>query len=380
MANAPRESEYLALGGGLLGLSVAYGLSRLALDVTVLDEGDAALRATRGNFGLVWVQNKGATLPAYAAWSRDAAALWPALARDLLAETGIDVSLHQPGGFFFCFTDEELEARAASLQGIRDRVEGAYPFQMLSREELKQRLPAIGPAVVGASFTPMDGHANPLKLYRALDEASQARGVRTVREARIVAVRHVEGGAFEVHTTRGEFRARKLVLAAGLGNRALAEQVGLHAPVVPTRGQILVTERLQPFLAYPTNKLRQTDEGSVQIGDSIEDAGFDDGTSNEVMSFMARRAVRTFPRLRDVNIVRAWGALRVMTPDGYPIYEQSARCPGAFVVTCHSGVTLSATHALRVAPWIAGGSAPAGIECFGSERLRAANVAPMYVN
>jgi glycine/D-amino acid oxidase-like deaminating enzyme len=379
MTRAVREIPFLVLGGGLLGLSIAYGLARLGLEVTVLDEGDDAFRATRGNFGLVWVQNKGATLPAYAAWSRDAAALWPELAHDLLAETGIDVALHQPGGFFFCFSDQEMEAREAGLRQIQQRVGGAYPLEMLSRADLRQRLPAIGPDVAGASFTPMDGHANPLKLYRALDDAGRRRGVETRREFRVESLRYVDG-SFEVQTSRGLLRAHRIVLAAGLGNRALAEQVGLHAPVVPTRGQILVTERLKPFLSHPTNKLRQTDEGSVQIGDSIEDSGFDDGTSNEVLAFMARRAVRCFPRLRDVNIVRAWGALRVMTPDGYPIYEQSQTCPGAFVATCHSGVTLSATHALRVAPWIAGGHAPAGIEVFRSERLRAAEVAPMYVN
>jgi glycine/D-amino acid oxidase-like deaminating enzyme len=379
MTQAVRESEFLVLGGGLLGLSMAYGLARLNREVTVLDEGDDAFRATRGNFGLVWVQNKGSNLPTYAAWSRDAAALWPVLARDLLAETGIDVALHQPGGYFFCFSDSEMQARQASMQQIQDSLGGGYPFEMLSREELKHRLPAIGSEVAGASFTPMDGHANPLKLYRALDEAGRLRGVTTQRETRIESLRHVDS-RFEVQTSRGLFRAQRIVLAAGLGNRALAGQVGLYAPVVPTRGQILVTERLKPFLSHPTNKLRQTDEGSVQIGDSVEDAGLDDGTSNEVLSFMVRRAVRCFPRLRDVNIVRAWGALRVMTPDGFPIYEQSASCPGAFVATCHSGVTLSAMHALVVSPWIAGGPAPTGIDVFRSERLHAITTPTTYVN
>lgn len=379
MQQVVRESAFLVLGGGLLGASMAYGLSRLAADVTVLDEGDDAFRATRGNFGLVWVQNKGATLPAYAAWSRDAAALWPELARDLREETGIDVALRQPGGFYFCFDEREMQAREASMRAIQQQVGGPYPFEMLSHEEVRQRLPAVGPAVAGACFSPMDGHVNPLKLYRALDEAGRKRGVQTLRETRVEAIRFDEG-RFEVQSSRGLFRAQRIVLAAGLGNRALAEQVGLHAPVVPTRGQVLVTERLRPFLAHPTNKLRQTDEGTVQIGDSVEDAGFDDGTTLDVLQFMARRAVRCFPRLRDVNLVRAWGALRVMTPDGYPVYEESASCPGAFVATCHSGVTLAATHALRVAPWIAGGHAPAGIEVFRSARLREADVAPMYVN
>jgi glycine/D-amino acid oxidase-like deaminating enzyme len=379
MSAAGGSSDVLVAGGGLLGLSIAYGIARLGHEVTVLDEGDVAWRASRGNFGLVWVQNKGSGLPQYAAWSRDAAALWPMLARDLQEETGIDVALHQPGGFFFCYSDAELRARESSLRAIQQQVEGPYPYQMLSHEEVRERLPRIGAEVAGASFTPMDGHANPLKLYRALDEAGRRRGVRAVRNAKVEAIRF-DDGRFEVATAAGRFTARRIVLAAGLGNRELAPQVGLHAPVVPTRGQILVTERLQPFLPYPTNKLRQTDEGTVQVGDSIEDVGFNDETSHEVLRFMAQRAIRTFPLLRDVNLVRAWGALRVMTPDGFPIYEESQSCPGAFVATCHSGVTLAAQHALKVAPWIAGHAAPPGIEVFRSERLRSPAHAPMYVN
>jgi glycine/D-amino acid oxidase-like deaminating enzyme len=61
------------------------------------------------------------------------------------------------------------------------------------------------------------------------------------------------------------------VLAAGLGNRTLGLMVGLHAPVAPNRGQVLVTERMQPFLRHPSGHVRQTGEGVVQIGDSKED-------------------------------------------------------------------------------------------------------------
>jgi len=380
MPAASGSAEFVIAGGGLLGLCMAYGLARLGKDVLVLDEGDVAWRASRGNFGLVWVQNKGVGLPAYAAWSRDAAALWPTLADELLQSTDIDVALRQPGGFFFCYSGQELEARGASLRGLQQQGQGAYHYEMLSHEQLRERLPHIGADVVGASFTPMDGHANPLKLYRALDQASRARGVRFVHDAKVHAIRF-DDGRFEVDSAAGRFVARKVVLAAGLGNADLAAQVGLHAPVVPRRGQVLVTERLQPFLHHPTNKLRQTDEGTVQIGDSVEDVGFDDHTTGDVLKFMAARAVRTFPLLRDVNLVRAWGALRVMTPDGFPIYEESASCPGAFVATCHSGVTLAAQHVLKVAPWIAGLGAPPGIDVFTSHRLRsdAHAHAPMYV-
>jgi glycine/D-amino acid oxidase-like deaminating enzyme len=167
------------------------------------------------------------------------------------------------------------------------------------------------------------------------------------------------------------WRAPRIVLAAGLGNRALAPQVGLHAPVAPNRGQVLVSERVAPFLHYPTINVRQTDEGSVQFGDSMEEVGFNDFTTTDVLSTIARRGVRAFPVLKDVRLVRMWAALRVYSPDGFPIYEQSSQYPGAFVVTCHSGVTLAAAHALRIAPWIAGGAMPDELVAFPGGRFRA---------
>ena len=81
------------------------------------------------------------------------------------------------------------------------------------------------------------------------------------------------------------------------------------------------------------------------------------------------RALRCFPLLAGVNIVRSWGALRVMSPDGLPIYEASTRCPGAFVASCHSGITLAAQHAGALVAWMRGGAAPAALAAFGSERF-----------
>ena len=68
-------------------------------------------------------------------------------------------------------------------------------------------------------------------------------------------------------------------------------------------------------------------------------------------------------------MVRTWAALRVMSPDGYPVYEQSAAYPGAFAATCHSGVTLAAAHALRYANYIARGALPEEFQVFHSRRF-----------
>ncbi|MDH5410065.1 MAG: FAD-binding oxidoreductase, partial [Alphaproteobacteria bacterium] len=169
----------------------------------------------------------------------------------------------------------------------------------------------------------------------------------------------------------GAWCADRVVLCAGLGNAVLAPMVGLDAPVRPNRGQLLITERVKPFLDYPSVHVRQTGDGTLQIGASQEDVGFDDGTLPQAVGQIAARAMRIFPILENVRVVRSWGALRVMSPDGHPIYDQSSAYPGAFVVTCHSGVTLAAAHALVLARWIADDSHGIPyLESFSAERYR----------
>jgi glycine/D-amino acid oxidase-like deaminating enzyme len=158
-------------------------------------------------------------------------------------------------------------------------------------------------------------------------------------------------------------------MAAGLGNRELGASIGMTVPVWPLKGQILVTEKAPPRLSMPTNFLRQTDEGSFLLGDSHEHSGFDTRSTSPVMADIAASAVRSFPYLADLRIIRGWGALRVMTSDGLPIYQQSQDHPGAFVANCHSGVTLAAAHALRLAPMIAQGALDRDVSAFTTERF-----------
>ena len=68
-------------------------------------------------------------------------------------------------------------------------------------------------------------------------------------------------------------------------------------------------------------------------------------------------------------VVRTWAALRVMTPDGFPVYDESLAAPGAFLATCHSGVTLAASHALALAPMLAAGSLSGQMRAFSARRF-----------
>ncbi|OZI32090.1 FAD-dependent oxidoreductase [Bordetella genomosp. 10] len=364
------SNEIIVVGGGLVGAAIAYGAAKSGAAVTLLDQGDIAHRASRGNFGLVWLQSKGAGFPRYARWSRDAVDHWRPLAKELADLTGVDVDLQQHGGFWIGFSEKEIAERAVMLADID--TDGRTPFEILDHAELRARLPEIGPQVVGGSWCPLDGHVNPLKLLHALHAGLKLHGGRIFNG---VDIREVgsdgEAGRFQARTIDGrQWTADKIVLAAGLGNDRLAPQLGLHAPVVANRGQVLITERLKKFLPYPTNKARQTAEGTVQLGFSVEDVGLDDGTTVAGIEWIARRAVTTFPLLSSVKLIRAWGALRVMTPDGAPIYQESARHPGAFVATSHSGVSLAGSHAYEIGPWIAGVQpAPDGVAQFAGERF-----------
>ncbi|MEJ2623413.1 MAG: FAD-dependent oxidoreductase [Pseudolabrys sp.] len=352
-----RDNDIAVVGGGLLGMAIAYGLAREGKRVTVLDEGDVALRASRGNFALVWVQSKGLGMPPYTGWTIRSSEGWAQLVTELKEQTGLDVCFERRGGFMLCLSEREMETRAAVVRQIHSQ-EGVakYDVALMGHGEIEKMLPGIGPEVVGGSYCPLDGHVNALRLFRAFHMANHRLGVGYRPGHRVEDIKY-EAGGFRIQTPRGEVAAGKVVLAAGTANMRLAPMVGLSAPMqTDCRGQIVVTERVQPFLSYPVATVRQTDEGTVMIGDSYEDSADDMGMNLAINAVMIDRAQRMFPVLADVNVVRSWSCLRVMTRDGFPIYDQSETCPGAFVACCHSGVTLAAVHAYALAPMIARGA------------------------
>lgn len=364
-----RHFDAIVVGGGLVGAAIADGLARTGLDCALVDEGDVAYRASRGNFGLVWVQSKGVGAPHYQRWTRASADRWAGFAADLGGRTGIAVGHQRPGGLHLCLSEPEFAARAQMMQRLSGESGNfGFDYEMLDAHAVAERLPGLGPAVVGASWTRYDGHANSLNLLHALHKSFAGRGGRYIPNSPVTQA-DVAPNDFRLGTAAGEIAAPKIVLAAGLGNAALAPRFGLIAPVRPQKGQILVTERARRILPLPTTTVRQTPEGGIMLGDSQEDVGFDTSQSPDILKAIARRAVLSFPWLAELQVVRAWAALRVMPPDGLPIYDQSERFPGAFTANCHSGVTLAAAHAELLAPMIAAGALDPLLDPFSGRRF-----------
>ncbi len=344
------------IGGGMVGGALAYGCARGGARTVLLDGADASLRAARGNFGLVWSQGKGKTMPAYAEWTRTSLDHWPAFAEAMASAAGQEIGYRRVGGLSFCIGEQELETRRDEVQRLHNLDGGrGPPVRLLDRRELEALMPGtpLGPSVTGASLAPDDGHVNPLLLLRGLHAGFlRAGGVHRPG----VEVARIDGGyPFVIDCGATQVRASKVVVAAGVGTPRLAGMLGMEVPVRPVRGQNMVTERLPPLLPLPASALRQTAEGVVQIGVTNEEGTWEPATTVMALARMAARAVEVLPTMRQARIVRAWGALRPMTPDGYPAYAQSATHPGAFVAVCHSGVTLSAAHAGILAPCILAG-------------------------
>jgi len=362
------EADYAIIGGGIVGLSIAWGLLKRGRRVLVLDGDDGSFRASRGNFGLVWVQGKGLKQPAYASWTQKSAAAWSDFSSELGESTGHNLALQQTGGYDFYFDEESLEQRAAEFETLKEKLGGDYPFEVLRHNELKNEEPNIGPRVAGAILHHQDGHVNPLRLLKSL--ADDVRRMGGIVHCGIPVKQISKRDLFEIEVEDGTiYAAPKVVLSAGLGAMELGPQLGFSAPIRPQRGQVLITEKLPRMMDRPSGIIRQVDEGGVQIGDSKEEVGLDDRVTLETASTIAARAVAVYPDLAKAKLVRSWGALRIMSPDGFPIYQESSTMPGAFLVTCHSGITLAAAHARYLPAWLDGSEQAPNLEVFSEQRF-----------
>jgi glycine/D-amino acid oxidase-like deaminating enzyme len=360
MDGASGPYDVAVVGGGMVGSAIGYGCAARGARVALLDEGDVALRAARGNFGLVWSQSKGDGVPAYAGWTRQSLELWPALAERVSGLAGRDVQYRAVGGLTFCLGEQELEARRDFVRRMHNQ--GQQGLRLLDRKELAALLPGcpLGPEVLGASYQPADGHVDPLTLLRGFQAGLHAAGGDHLPGAPVTAVEKV-GGHYQIRRADGaDLLAARIVVAAGVATTRVAAMVGLDVPVRPVRGQNIVTERLRPILPLPASAIRQTGDGTIQIGVTSEDDGIlETPTTTAALAKMAARALRVLPPLAQARMVRGWAALRPMTPDGCPAYAESASHPGCFVAVCHSGVTLAAAHAGPLAEAVLGGGLPA---------------------
>ncbi len=373
------EVPYLVVGGGIVGASIAYGIVNLGEKVMMVDGSDTDIRASRGNFGLVWVESKGWDYPAYARLAQQTARQWDTLSLQLEQETDIDIGHVHTGGLNF-FLDETARKQHEKKLQIAKSHSPDFDYEFRPREALLKTYPHLGKDVIGAYYCVQNGIANPLNTLYALWQGIIAKGgsIKTGVHITTITPPSAPDGVYQVQTKSSIIRAEKIILAMGLANQKFGDMVGLHMPIRSQRGQIVVTEKVKPLLDIPSLQIRQNIEGSIMMGETHEDDPTAPDTTAAGMQFITQRAIRIFPILAHVNVVRCWGAMRILTPDNAPIYAQNHN---AYGVALHSGVTMCAYHAYTYAKYVVSGQCPPDIVALSPKRLQTAKNAKghMYV-
>jgi len=381
--------EYVVVGGGVVGETIAWGLARGGVKPLILDAGDCADRASRQNMAQIvhtltrkpaypragpnapWAVGQGFDPVEFHLWAYNAAKRWPQYAELLKDETKIDVNLIQNGFFGIHFSQAEGEAACKFLEKISIATAGqSTKFELLDHKETHKRLPNIGPKVATSVFFPKDGQVNVLRVLQALNVALAGRGCEYRANHLVNNIEPVAGG-FKITGEWGEVQTEKVILAAGRGNERLAPMVGLSSPLFRSKGQILLTEKCAPIFpnGYATDIVQQDTDGNIRIGNSNVLTTDSNLTDPVGAAAIVQRAVQAFPSLAGLSIIRIWSGFRVLPPDMAPIYEQSTSAPGAFVVTVNGGVCLAPGHLFNLAPAILAGQLGAEYDPFKARRF-----------
>jgi glycine/D-amino acid oxidase-like deaminating enzyme len=356
----PHSYDVAVIGAGITGACVAYGLQRLGCKTAMLDTSPGQIgveKASRGNMGLIWCQSKFAHFPMYAKWGFTASDLYAGFIENLEELTGMDVRYRPTGGLIPCLGEDEYTARSNYLDELRKSLGTDYPAQMLSLRELREKLPRVsfGTEVCGAVWCDKDGFIDSLQLLYAVRKAFTQLGGDFHPEAPVFDILP-ESDGYKVKTPNRTFLAKRLVLAAGLSNKKLCRSLGCCVPIFADRGQVMLTERIEDVLPIPMLGITRTPGGTLMIGFMHERAGLDTLVDPGSVIKEGRWALRVWPALENLRIIRSWGCLRVMPEDGQPIYDTIPDHPGIFLLNAHSGITLAPAHAEILAPWIAGRS------------------------
>jgi glycine/D-amino acid oxidase-like deaminating enzyme len=242
--------------------------------------------------------------------------------------------------------------------------EAGLETHVLEGDELRRFAPYLAEDLLGASFCPQEGHANPFfatPLF-ALRAAERGAVVRTHTAA--TAVSAAPGGGFDVDTTAGRVRAARVVNVAGAWANDVAAMVGLRLPIHAEGLHVNVTEPrervLDPLVQHIGRRLtlKQAANGTFIIGGGWpsrpEPAPARYSTLWESAAGNAAVAVRVMPSLAGVRIVRMWTGVMAFTDDLQPVVGEVRALPGYFVCVATTGFTLSPMLAKMLAADIAG--------------------------
>jgi sarcosine oxidase, subunit beta len=319
------DTDVAIIGGGLVGSSAALRLRGMGFSVALLDKGFCGAQASGVNYGGVRRQ---ARPPEQLPLSQRSHAIWPRLK----ALIGIDGEFTRSGHLKLA----RSEADMASLEAYAARVASfGLDLELVGHNQLRERF-GISGHVVGGSFCPGDGHANPRLVASGFAAAARRAGVEVLENTAVTAaVRSGDGFALEAGEV--SLKARVVINSAGAWADQFARDFGEPVPMQRTYPSIVVTEPLDPFLGVNIGMegggiyARQVTRGNFIVGGErarpLDDPDFSRPRSDGVLATM-QRASELFGGLRHAHAIRFWSGTEATMPDNNPVIGASSTTPG----------------------------------------------------
>jgi gamma-glutamylputrescine oxidase len=360
----PARSRVVVVGGGVIGVSAAYHLARLDVEVLLLEARGLAWGASGRNAGLVL--GAPATLDGV---------------RAVLHLEGIDAGYEEPGHLALASSPAVLERMHAEVAA---RAPAASPVHVLDPGACEEVLRThVSRRFAGGRWMPRAGAVHPARFVYGLAAAAVRRGAAVASRTRVLGIRGAgPGGGLEVRTARGTVRAEQVVLACGARTGLLWP--ALAGVLLPARGQALATRPLAPLFPvalavdYGAVYWRQTADGVVVLGGFQHLDPGAEATGREALNPRIQHALAgflpdAFPALGRVAVARRWAGIMDRTPDDRPVVGPVPGAPGLWVAAGFGGHGLPpALEAGRsLARAVAGGGRPEGLEALDPGRFAA---------
>lgn len=355
----------LVVGAGVVGRSVAYHLTLRNFEVSIIDAGPDPSATSRASLGVLTHFNGGDNPLSH--FYRDGHDSFAELATRLHDETGVDIGWRKPGGIDLIFTDEDEEQAEESLRFNRER---DCPVERIDAQGLRRLEPQVSSRARGGVYFPGDHRVDPERLSEGLLQAVRQRGGSVSFGEALEEFKEVGDDHVRVRTSRGERSADFLVLAAGAWTREIGERLGVTIPVRPIRGQhgrFGGGEQVRHILRHGGYHLLPVEE-QIAVGTTVEEVGFDDGTTVEA----AQRFAEVLDHALDLKtrIGEQRAGLRPKPKGGRPLIGPLTDYPQILAATGHykNGILMGPLTGRVVAEWIETGESLRDMSYFKPER------------
>lgn len=351
-------ADCLVIGGGVIGLSIAYELAGRGRSVRVIDAGQPGREASWAGAGILPPAGSGTSEPLeqLAALSNRLHAAW---SDELRAATQIDNGFRRSGAVYLARSPSaarQLEQLAA-WAGARGIV-----AERLSSEALAEIEPALEPrgTLHAVYFVPQECQIRNPRHLKALVVGCAIRGVEITPNVAVEDFDIRGDRVRAVRTSVGSISARQVCIATGAWSGAVARKLGFRAAIKPIRGQIVLLSLARPIISRIVNEgsryLVPRPDGRLLVGSTEEDVGFDRGTTAGAVGDLLAFAFGLVPALETARLERSWSGLRPATRDGLPYLGRVPGLENAFMAAGHfrAGLQLSTGTAVVMSQLIEG--------------------------